>query len=84
MLGIINAILLSSSDPSAHTHSSWERSPAPFWWMLVHLEMLILAPIKLDGLTCQQTIKQRIRLFRQSKMDELFQHAMQASRVGRH
>ena len=79
MLDIINAILQSSSDPSAHTHSSWERSSAPFWWMLVHLEMLILAPIKLDGLSIQQTIKRRIHLLRQGKVEELFRHAMQAS-----
>ena len=79
MLDIINATLLSSSDSTAHEQSSWGVSPAPFWWMLVHLEMLILAPIKIDELTCRETILQRIRLFRQGQIGKLFNHAMQAS-----
>ena len=41
--------------------------------------MLILAPIKIDGLSCRQTILERIHRFRQGRIEELFQHAMQAT-----
>ena len=75
----IKAVLLSSASPLTRQRSNWENSSAPFWWLLVHLEMLILAPIKIDGLSCRQTILERIHRFRQGQIEELFQHAMQAT-----
>ena len=50
--------------------------------MLVHLEMLILAPTHKqhrDGLSIQATILQRIQRFRQGQIEGLFYDAMQAS-----
>ena len=79
MHDIINTIIKSSANPTAYETSDPLTSSAPFWWLLVHLEMLILAPIKIDGLSCQQTISERIRRLRQGRIRELFHHAMQAT-----
>ena len=58
-----DAINLSSKNPRAYQHLSWETFSAPFWWMLVHLKMLILAPTHKqhrDGLSIQATLLKQI------------------------
>ena len=72
MHDIINTIIKSSANPTAYETSDPLTSSAPFWWLLVHLEMLILAPIKIDGLSCQQTITERMRRLRQVKSESYF------------
>ncbi|EJK62496.1 hypothetical protein THAOC_16889 [Thalassiosira oceanica] len=77
---IIQAINIASarSDPA---DTDWKSSASGFYWLLVHLEHLILAPTnKTDrnGESIQQTIRRRLAWFRQGRIRDL--HA-EASRV---
>ncbi len=56
--------------------------PTPFWWLLVHLEMLILAPTAQhdrDGDSIAKTITERIEAFRRGDIKSLYDAAMQIS-----
>ena len=69
MADVIFAIVESSKsyDPSNYRHDAM-TSPAPFWWLLCHLEMLILAPTtkhQRDGETIVKCLTRRIALVQQ-------------------
>ena len=60
IVDIIKAILAASAshDPS-NTSNPFPVNPAPFWWLLLHVSMLILAPMAKDNLS-EESIKNTI------------------------
>ncbi|EJK54751.1 hypothetical protein THAOC_25593, partial [Thalassiosira oceanica] len=78
---IIQAINIASarSDPA---DTDWKSSASGFYWLLVHLEHLILAPTnKTDsnGESIQQTIRRRLAWFRQGRIRGLHVEAVRVS-----
>ena len=58
-------------------HSQSTNDSAPFWWLLFHLELLILAPSHLDSNTSQcTTIRRRLDDFQSGNIQTLCTHAL--------
>ena len=81
---IIRAILEASLayDPSNPSHETPDTSPAPFWWLLFNLEMLLFAPTKKDnrdGDSIRQCIQRRMTMLRKGNIDTLYKEAMTVS-----
>ena len=75
---IIRAIASSYSQPAGHTTS------APFWWLLLHLDMLIFAPTtkqQRDNDTIQSCIRDRIDAAFSGDIEFLFESAMRVKRL---
>ncbi len=70
--GLLRSIYL------AHASESAECNPTPFWWLFLHLELLILHPTassNRDGGSIQETIAERIASFRSGHIEELWDSA---------
>ena len=82
-LDIIRKILAASVDfDPLDDNSSCTTAPAPFWWLLFHLEMLILAPLikeQRDKLSIAESIRDRMTRLRQGHIQSLYEEAMQVS-----
>ena len=82
MAAIVHCIVLASTDFDPAEQPSPTHSPAPFWWLLVHLECLILAPSareSRDGVSINQAIAQRIASVRAGAIEDTFKEAMGVS-----
>ncbi|KAL7529537.1 hypothetical protein ACHAXR_009934, partial [Thalassiosira sp. AJA248-18] len=80
---VLRAIVVASRDfdPSV-TLPAGAADPAPFWWLLFHLEMLILAPSakdERDGDSIALSISERIERLRNGDIAPLFRDAMAVS-----
>ena len=82
MSDILRSILAASHGWTPDADAPGGRaSPAPFWWLLFHLEMLILAPTaKTDRVaSIQETIQRRLGDFRAGRIQLLFDEAMRVA-----
>ena len=64
-----------SNTISAVVHSHKTKESAPFWWLLFHFEMLILAPSQTPSNKCvsiKQIIHHRLQTFISGNIEELF------------
>ena len=82
-LDIIRIIIAASVnfDPLA-ANPSCTTNPAPFWWLIFHLEMLILAPStkeQRDQMSIAATIRDRMTRLRQGHIQSLYEKAKQVS-----
>ena len=82
-LDIIRTIIAASVDfdPLANTPTC-RTDPAHFWWLLFHLEMLILASSTKEQrskMSIQETIRERMQRLRQGHIQSLYNEAMQVS-----
>mmetsp|Transcript_18973 Transcript_18973/g.34190 ORF Transcript_18973/g.34190 Transcript_18973/m.34190 type:complete len:1170 (+) Transcript_18973:5063-8572(+) len=82
MAAIVHCIVLSSTGFDPEIPHSITHSPAPFWWLLIHLECLILAPSarpSRDGVSINQTIAHRIASIRGGAIADTYAEAMGVS-----
>ena len=83
-VALIRAIITSSKQLTNTTNTpAWNSSPAPFWWMLIHLDMLILALKPPDNYPAVSSITNRIRerinIFHMGQLKILWEDAMAVS-----
>ena len=79
MSAIIHCVVLASTDYDPAATPKPTHSPAPFWWLLIHLNYLILVPSakeSRDGISINKTIAQCIVNIRQEAIQTVFDEAM--------
>jgi len=80
---LLQAAILRSLSTIYATNTDSNDNTSPLWWLLLHLEMLILAPTTTaqNNNTIQPTISDRITAFQSGNIQELYETAMSCNRL---
>jgi hypothetical protein len=79
----MQAVVVASATSSPNTDiPPLDSSAAPFWWLLFHLELLILVPstnVQREGATINDSIRDQISLFRGGDVERLYRQAFEVT-----